>query len=373
MGDKKMTRMKKELNEANIILNRRIASNLNALLSSNNISKGKLCENLNKMGKISMDRTTLSKILNHPDEYSISLPFLVACAEYFNVPVDLLLRNDNCIEVLQDENIESVSEKAEKSQIYFVSNPNHPFWEQYLQKYYCYYYSTIAEENRKEDSLMAGTLEITNSGSWCKAEMKIDTKKYDKFGEKIYKTYVGNAILCPATGTIQCNMRENNIGDCCYIVFRYVQVNYTKQACRMAEVLSTSSKPERRYPVVHKMILSKEKINDKDWNMIKPHLYLNYSKIIVGQKGLEEIGQISDVYSKIVKEIKENHYEPVKVVKERTLREIAEKYLSQEEVLVFVTEVRSKSLAYRYNKISQRVDLNLWEMLRNLGYFKDEI
>lgn len=366
-----MTNRRREKDLEKIKCNEKIAHNLKILIDERGMSPNKLCDKIREKNGVSVDRSTLSKFLSHPDEHNISISFLVSCAEVLGVTLDYLVKNEDGVEKSLLA-IDSMSEDIEKSKVYFVSDPHNPFWEQYLQEYYCYYYSTVSAENKGDDSLIKGKLKLSKAAEWCRAELKIDTKRKDRDGKTIYKKYVGVAILCQATGTIQCNMRDDSIGECCYLIFRYAQINFTKQACRIAEVLSTSSKPEKRYPVVHRMVLSKEEIEEDDWKLLKSHLLLNYSQISIKEKELELLGKENDVYGKIVEEIRKNDCEKVRMIKERKLREILEKQKWQEgEIAKFISEVRYRSEAYRYNKVSPRGDANLWNVLSASGYYKD--
>lgn len=87
-----MTRMRKEIAGINLELNKIISKNLKKLIVANGMSEGELCRMLEQQGKISMDRTLLNKIINHPDQNSISLIFLVSIADFFQVSVDDLLK-----------------------------------------------------------------------------------------------------------------------------------------------------------------------------------------------------------------------------------------------------------------------------------------
>lgn len=385
-----MTKMYQKKIAVSQVLNQRISRNLKILLEKDGIGISTLCKKLEENGQYSVDRTMLSKIINKPFEYSSHLVFLVACADYFKVPVDALLSRD--IEKYMDnkknhEEYEQILDMAEypraskevetdKTEMelenpFFIENPKSRFFRNYLQKYYCYYYSTVSEENQRENPVMEGTLRIYSDKDKCKAKLKINTKKYDIEGNPIYKIYVGNTTYCSATQSIHCIMREELIGECCYLIFRYSQVNYIGQACRMAEVLSTSSTPDKRYPVVHRMFLSRERIRYDDLKLILPQLCLNYSEIMISDRGLFALKNESKEYEKIVEELLNTDYKMMHVFKEKQVRDIAERYFSKNASIKFITKLRSFSQAYHYNKVSTRVDSNLWNILRDAGYYQE--
>lgn len=377
-----MTRMKKKITGANLELNKIISKNLRKLIVANGTSEGELCRMLEQQGKISMDRTLLNKIINHPDQNSISLIFLVSIADYFNVSVDDILKDDfdsehiynnqnghKILNYIESKNVNS-EETMEEHHPYFETNPHSPFFKKYLQKYFCYYYSTVAAENKRGSSILSGTFEIYGEDV-CYAKMRINTKKKNENGELNYKEYEGTATYCPTSQTIQCVMRDKKIGECCYVIFRYSQVNYSMQACRMAEVLSTSSIPDKRFPVVHRMLISREEIKHKDLKLVESQLCLNYSEIIINKHELNLIKNQDEKYDKVVKELENINTQEVYILKEGELRSKAEKYLSDVDVIKFVSKLRKSSFAYRYNKVSSRVDENIWAILHDAGYYKE--
>lgn len=217
---------------------------------------------------------------------------------------------------------------------------------------------------------MSGTFEIYGEDV-CYAKMRINTKKKNENGELNYKEYEGTATYCPTSQTIQCVMRDKKIGECCYVIFRYSQVNYSMQACRMAEVLSTSSIPDKRFPVVHRMLISREEIKHKDLKLVESQLCLNYSEIIINKHELNLIKNQDEKYDKVVKELENINTQEVYILKEGELRSKAEKYLSDVDVIKFVSKLRKSSFAYRYNKVSSRVDENIWAILHDAGYYKE--
>lgn len=57
--------------------------------------------------------------------------------------------------------------------------------------------------------------------------------------------------------------------------------------------------------------------------------------------------------------------------KEKDIINSAQKYLAtKEEALEFVMQLRANSYAYRYNKVSTKVDENVRNILLSKGYYK---
>lgn len=95
-------------------------------------------------------------------------------------------------------------------------------------------------------------------------------------------------------------MYSDSLCEFCFLMFRFFKLNFGKQDCRIAEVLSSSSAAEERRPTVLRMLLSKEPIDDKDLKVISPAFSLNYSTIAISKEKLQEIGDTSNIYRKIV-------------------------------------------------------------------------
>lgn len=55
--------------------------------------------------------------------------------------------------------------------------------------------------------------------------------------------------------------------------------------------------------------------------------------------------------------------------REDDVTELSEKYLSPNDIALFISELRSRSLAYRYNKVSLTADSTVRNMLKQLGYY----
>ena len=371
-----MLEMNSKKKEENLIFNKRIAKNLRNLMEQHDVSQKNLSEELRKIGGgYTLDRTTINKILNSPDANNISLPFLAACAQYFQTTVDFLISEHTSAESCETTYepmplaVPALSENGGKKSELFVENPNSVFFKNYLNTYYCYYYSTVSEENKGDNPILTGELTLFPRNNKCKCILKVDTRKVDSEGEAFFKIYTGETSICLATQTVHCVMREENIGEYCDLMFRYSQLNSAKQACRMAEVLSTSSLPDKRYPIVHRMLLSISPIDIEHLDLIKPQLCLNCSEIIISETDLDFISEQSKECEALVSDLKSSDSKKMFILKEKNVKEAAEKYFPEEGDLL-ANRLRNYSHASRYNKVSTRVDINIWNILHNAGYYQ---
>lgn len=247
-------------------------------------------------------------------------------------------------------------------------------FEGYLQDYYCYYYPTSSKENKENNKILRGILKLEPEDGWCRATLKINTGSFSDCGEVNFKIYTGYAAI-PAYGTtLNCIMYSDKLGEFCNLMFRYFKINFGKQDLRIAEVLSASSATENRRPTTHRMLLSREEIKDKDLQIILSALELNYSTITVVKDRLESVGEISDDYQKIVnKIISESEKKETYFLAESDVKNIAKKYMKTSiEIKEFIMQVRKVAYSYRYNKIGNKADTIVRDILLSKGYYKQE-
>ena len=146
-------------------------------------------------------------------------------------------------------------------------------------------------------------------------------------------------------------MYSDSLCEYCFLMFRFFKLNFGKQDCRIAEVLSSSSAAEDRRPTVLRMLLSREPIKDNDLKIVAPAFSLNYSTIAISKENLEKIGDTSDVYREILGSLMDNNTSTsMYFCKEDSVCNITLKYLKQKEsVQEFIMLLRADSYAYRYN------------------------
>ena len=367
--------------ERDIITN--VRNNLNQLMKMHGLTVSNFCDYIKGKQETSLDRTTFTRFMNGTTQ-KVNIAFLISCSRAFEVSLDnLVSQNFN-----PNENFETIRAKYKDIIIQpfetnsfnfdhltneiFIENPNSSLIEKYIQPYYCYYYSTVATENKTnniKDSLISGELNIEPCGNKCKATLKINTKMLDKCGNPQFKIYSGNAVFCPSIQSVNCILALPE-GEFCFIIFRYSHLNIKKQECRLAEVLSTSSTPDKRYPITHRMLLSNEKIREEDWEIIAPHLWMNSSEILISKTDLSVLGKESESYGRVVHEILQQDSKSMYCVSENTVKEISKKYLALEELSLFITKLRSHSFAKRYNKVSTTADAEIRNVLLQKGYFQ---
>lgn len=389
----------KELDKA---LNQIICRNLKALLNARGLSQGNFCKELAKE-KVSISRSYLNKILNDPISAHISAVFLLSCCDFFGISLHNLVSNDFNPEeyVFNDTpvhknylNIEALIKEGEKqnatpslmkpsknedsnyllpiSTSNLITDPDNILFTGYVQDYYCYYYPTHSSENKNSKNILKGILHLEKENTYCKAILSINTNTVDDNGNTNYKRYIGYAAISPTVNSMNCIMYSDSLCEFCFLMFRCFKLNFGKQDCRIAEVLSSSSADESRRPTVLRMLLSREKISNADLKTVSPACFLNYSTIAISESNLTALANLSKDYKEIVKKLKNtNTPQPMYFYKEQELINIVQQHLnSNEKALEFVMQLRALSYAYRYNKVSPKSDNIVRKILLSKGYYQ---
>lgn len=388
----------KKYDDVVFAVNKTICTNLKSLLKARDLSQRQFCKQLAEQ-KTSITRSYFSKVLGDP-KY-ISAAFLLSCCDFFGISLkNLASTNFDASEYIYNNtedhkdylNIKALLQKSDPSQsnpisdinhmhvdanfpppfnsTNLISDPSHTLFTGYLQDYYCYYYPTHSSENKEEEIILKGILRLEAEGNYCKSTLKIDTNTVADDGNINYKSYIGYATISPTVNSLNCIMYSDSLCEYCFLMFRFFKLNFVKQDCRIAEVLSSSSAAEDRRPTVLRMLLSREPIKDNDLKIVAPAFSLNYSTIAISKENLEKIGGTSDVYREIVDALMDNDTSTsMYFCKEDSVFSIALKYLKQKEsVQEFVMLLRADSYAYRYNKVSTKADEAVRRILLSKGY-----
>lgn len=388
--------------KADKILNKIISTNLQALIEARGLSQAQFIRELSK-SKISITRSYWNKLLNHPETSHISAAFALSCCDFFGISLHNLVSTDFDTEeyIYNDTpahkeylNIKALIAEKEKEHTRssfveqtlaknanflspfdhssLVTDPTNALFSGYIQDYYCYYYPTHSSENKNAENILKGILHLEKSDIYCKATLTIDTKTADDFGQTNYKQYDGYAAISPTVNSLTCIMYSDSLCEFCFLMFRYFKLNFGKQDCRIAEVLSSSSADESRRPTVLRMLLSKQEITESDLKLVSPALFLNYSTIAITEDNLKKIGNFSEKYNQIIKDVlQDTKPQAVYFCKEDNVSAVAQRYLtSKEEIAEFLMHLRSLSYSYRYNKVSPKVDTSVRRILLSKGYFK---
>lgn len=405
--DEKYLEIKKSLNKV-------IHENVKKILKERGLSQREFCKIL-VQEKTSVTRSQFSKFINNPENMSIA--FALSCCDFFGVSLQNLcstefdateyIFNDSKthkeyldIKALMDL-VEAEDEEVEAENVAEVGKNQVPMnqvslmdvlakdllahkntdlvvdpassqFKGYIQDYYCYYFPTNSSQNKGDDQFIKGVLSLKDEDGFCKAVLKIDTGTIDDAGNTNYKIYVGYTAISTSVNSVTCMMYSEELCEFCFLMFRYFKINFGKQQCRIAEVLSSSSATEDRRPTVLRMFLSREEIKDEDLRMIAPAFSLNYSTVSISKEELQKIAEMSEKHTKVVNELINISTDKEMVFcKEQDIKQIGKRYLDTEmQALQLVMQIRDKSYAYKYNKIGGKADDSVRELLLARGYFE---
>lgn len=190
-------------------------------------------------------------------------------------------------------------------------------------------------------------------------------------GNAVYKYYTGCAIISKAVEAFYIILSSPKEGEICIINLRHFFIRHQDLDCRMAEVI-TNGAGERHFPTVHRMLLSRESIKKEHLQYLIPHLHLNSSDIHIKKEDLEKLKKESKTYKDLIEHLLYK-ITPIEIYdfKEDYVISNAKQFLSKDETRQFLSIIRNNSYKTRYNKVSNKVDEIVRELLISLGYYTD--
>lgn len=345
-----------------------IRKNLNFIVSKG-LSQNKIAKSLKDKG-LDINQGTISKYLS--GQMQIPLSFIVKFCEIYNISIVNLASN-----TYTDINSNSENNEAKKTITTavttnlgenFILSPHNEAFRGYIQPYFCYFFPTLSNEEK----ILTGELELFSDDNFCKATLKLRTNKVHE-NKPVYKYYNGYAILSKAVNSCYILLSSDEEGELNFINFRYFRLRHHLLDCRMAEVLTTGA-GERHFPTIHRMLLSRLPIKEKTLQHLYPHLYLNNSKITIEERALKELKNLSEPYKAIIDHLLLNISPiPTYHLRENFVLSTAEQFLPKKETHLFVSTMREKSYKIRYNKVSNKLDEIVHNLLISEGYYNDDI
>ena len=350
-----------------------IGRNIVKILDATSCSQNDLAKKLQEFG-LNVNQGNVSKYINK--KIKIQLSVIIAICEIFNVSIyDLSSENfefhnssittdPSAIEKVNPNDSNLVIPKLGRK---FITNPEDEDFEGYLQKYHCYFFPTLS----KEKELLTGKLELYPGTTCCEATFSLKTNR-KKHGKPIYKYYTGCAIISKAVEACYILLSSPKEGEICLINIRHFSIRHQELECRMAEVI-TNGAGERHFPTIHRMLLSCEPIKNEHLLYLSPHLHLNSSDIRIKKEYLENLGTVSKEYQDLIEHLT-HKISPVEIYdfKEDYVISNAKQFLSKEDTRLFLSTLRECSYKVRYNKVSNKLDETVRELLLSLGYYADK-
>ena len=218
----------------------------------------------------------------------------------------------------------------------FITDPEQSEIKNYLGVYHTLFHGT----DSREEKLLRGRLELTSKkeGEYlqCIATFTLDTKDKDMLGKQILKKYQGQFFVSSKMGIAYCFLVNNKLGEICTIEFRHRTFFYKRLECRLGLVLTIST-GEKRVPVVHKIAIFRESINDEQEQQIAHMLKLDNNEIRVSMEALENLTKMrehEEIFEKMSQVLPVNSY---CIVNAAVLKTINRKLSNKEISLLFST------------------------------------
>lgn len=162
-----------------------------------------------------------------------------------------------------------------------TNNAGDPMFIPWFGKYHCYFFSTLSTEQE----CFEGELEIPKSteGDCCQVRFSF---VYDKKGN-LRKEYYGQLVLSKKqNGGAFCTLiNHDDQGEITYLVMANPTVNNSRICCIVAFVATISAGKDTKHPCVERMIISREPLDGKEFEIAKTHLLFNDKYIRITEDG----------------------------------------------------------------------------------------
>lgn len=233
-------------------------------------------------------------------------------SENDNVKLTQIL--DNVAEPMQQWN--NVSNSVQINTNNIISDINHPDFNPWFGKYYCYFSSTSSDEAGKtratvpdkfsDDSelqelldcstkeyIFCGIMNIHDRTVHKDNLCHVDFKFLANPDERLIKRYSGIIMLSAKTKAVFCELTSNDQGEKTYLILEKQDLGKEQPhvRCCMAMVLTYSSRVNRRRPCCERMIISNNIIKEKseEYEAMKAYLHMNDSTIRITHWGYNEL------------------------------------------------------------------------------------
>lgn len=242
----------------------------------------------------------------------------------------------------------------------FITSPTDDAFKGFMGSFEVYFYKTAG----KNLDLLHGTLKFESSsdGTTCIASLSLptgDTRITDDKEVDIVKEYTGTLIVSKHMQSGYVFL--DNGRDISVLIFHHWYLQNNDLKCTMASAITTSSGSNRR-PTTHRICITRDPIPHDKIPYIKGQLLLNDADILISQTDYNKLiasKNLPESFRTLLMDAaSKEHY---RLIKENQL--IDSTLFSEHENAKFISQVRLKSIASKYNKISKRTDDSLFAIL----------
>lgn len=246
-----------------------------------------------------------------------------------------------------------------------------PMFKPWFGKYYCYFYSTMSDET----DCFEGELEIpeTPGNGCCHVRFGFVYNQADN----LRKEYYGQLVLSKKqNGGAYCTLiNHDDQGEITYLVMANPAINNSQVCCVVAFVATISAGKDTKRPCVERMIISREPLDGKEFEMAKAHLLLNDKCIRITEENFSKMLEREDLPESFKKKFAdfENPFDApflaeylpkMAIIPESWVKSLTG--YSDREHQKIIDLIRLYSEAPKYNKIRQKTsETDIYKLFRH--------
>lgn len=234
----------------------------------------------------------------------------------------------------------------------FVTDAASDMLKGYMGDFHTLFYKTSGAA----DELVRGTMHIgkNGDGEGCIARLTLHIDEIDpstgKPAEKIYSGPFFESQSMRACYFLLVNEQTSEVS---MIITQHIYTTYNKIATIMGLAITTAS-GANRLPTVHRISLSREKIDGEKLESVKGQLLMNTTDIIMDLEQIEEIWKDNTIPLSFRELLYKTYSKyPCFCIPEASLYDSS---LTEEEQDIYISRVRAVSKSPKYSKISRKTD-----------------
>lgn len=311
-----------------------------------------------------ISQSTISKIKSNSSS-GISIINIAQICQVLNLNLNEILSLEPDIEITIPKKATEIPDSSG-----FIKRTDAPEFQPYLGTYHFYFLPTKSSESK----LIHGIMELKPSEDYseCNVYLSFKTGKRNQNNEEILKEYFGTACISLKMNTVYCSIMNEKISEICYLVFSYMSILHEKLECRLAAVL-TASAGEKRFPTVHRMLISRKELTKEILYYLEGQLLLNASEILISKNAYQAFLKDENLPESFKEyfctDSPENSFMYAASIPYYYLNEslIRDSFMNNElDKSKTICLLRKYSSANRYNKIGSIADEMVYNMIFNM-------
>lgn len=309
-----------------------------------------LVDKISEKTKLDIDESTIRKFMEAPESHYLHFIVIFAICKTLNINPKIFFDDTEYDEFFSNYNnfFESGQLTSDINIISFLE-----------EQYNVLFFSTNSEE---KNEIVTGKLYFQEKKSKLIAILEIDVNQNQ------IKKYIGNVYFSLFNNSIYINFVNNDIGEISSIAFKRVITNSNKMNYVIAECLTTCSGTQK-VPTVHRMIISKDDILEKNRKIIEMELQFNTSDVYLDLKKWNNLKSLLKVNDEILEnDLLEIEKESIIIIKEKHLINIIKRYkninnlnINMDELMV---NLKLNDNKITYNKVGEKTNKDFYNYLK---------